>query len=127
MRRILAYVLTSLGLLLIFLAPFFRFYAAPRVEKAPLGRYEKTLSLGTGTYFSTKTFDEVGPHRMSNVSTYRGDVKAGSQDVAVYDSFSATKDLETGDVIDFGPARYVFDRTTGYAVRCCGANPPQEG
>jgi len=128
-RRISGYMLVLLGMLFIFLAPFLRFYATPRVEKAPLDLYDRITATGQGEYFSTspKFLRLVGPVPLENTQVYRGDVPAGSSSTAVYDSFSSTKDTMHDAVIDASKARIVFDRVTGYAVHCCGESPREEG
>ncbi|MDP9342120.1 MAG: DUF3068 domain-containing protein [Actinomycetota bacterium] len=129
MRRIGGFVLVMLGLLFIFLAPFLRFYATPRVEKAPLDLYDRIVSDGQGQYFSTspKFLRLVGPVPFENTQVFRGDPEAGSSTTAVYDSFSSTKDTLHNAIIDASKARIVFDRVTGLAVHCCGENPRAEG
>jgi hypothetical protein len=128
-RRIGGFVLMMMGLLFIFLAPFLRFYATPRVEKAPLDLYDKIVAKGQGEYFSTRPgfIRVLGPVPLENTQVYRGDVQAGSSTTAVYDSFSSTKDVLHDGVIDASKARVVFDRVTGYAVHCCGESPREAG
>jgi hypothetical protein len=125
-RRVFAYLLVTVGLTLIFLGPLLRLYTTPRVEKAPLDIYEKKDAIGTGRYFDQGTLEEVGPHDLRNTSIYRGDVKAGTKRVAVYDHFESTKDLVTGQLIDIVRSRVAMDRVTGLGVNCCGAER-QEG
>jgi hypothetical protein len=124
-RRIIAYALITVGFLLIFLAPMMRFYVTPRVEKAPLDVYDRTDAIGAGRYFDQGSLQVVGPRALRNTSVYRGDVKAGTKSVAVYDHFESTKDLVTGDLIDIVRSRVAMDRVTGEAVRCCGAERQQ--
>jgi hypothetical protein len=128
MRRIWSYVLISMGLFLIFLAPLIRLYAYPRVLKAPLDTYDVSVSPGGGSYFSAKELKVVTGRRLENVSTARGDVNAGSETVSVYDYFSATKDLDAGGaVIEASRDRFVFDRLSAEPVHCCGERPRHDG
>ncbi len=129
MRRIFSYVLLSVGLMLIFVSPLIKFYSVPRVEKAPLDRFDELFADGSGVYFSpnAKILGDVGPVPLENTQIYRGDGKAGSKSVAVYDVFSSTKDLTRGAVIEATTERVAFDRTSGLAVHCCGENPPHQG
>jgi len=100
----------------------------PRVEKAPLDLYDKSVSRGYGRYFDVHTLSVVGPRPLVNISIHKGDVNAGTSKVAVYDAFDNTKDALSGQFIDIGAKdRIVFDRSTGVAVKCCGATPHQEG
>jgi hypothetical protein len=118
-----------LGLLFVFLAPLLRFYATPRVEKAPLDLYDRIVSTGQGEYFSTspKFLRLLGPVPLENSQTFRGDVSAGTSTTAVYDSFSSTKDTLHDAVIDASTTRIAFDRVTGEAVHCCGEHPREDG
>jgi Porin PorA len=129
MRRVMAYVALSVGFLLVFLSPLLLLYAVPRLEKAPVDHYDKVISDGTGVYFSTnpKYLTQIGPVSLENITTYRPDVAASSKDVAVYDSFSSTKDLRANAVIDASKERFVFDRKTALPVHCCGESPRHEG
>jgi hypothetical protein len=127
-RRVLGYSLAGLGFFLVFLAPFLKFYAVPRVEKAPLDLYDKSVSRGAGRYFDVHLLAVTEPRPLVNISIHKGDVDAGTTKVAVYDSFDNTKDAITGQFIDIGTKdRIVFDRVSGEAVQCCGATPHQEG
>jgi hypothetical protein len=126
MRRGLGFALFTAGCLSIFISPLLRFYATPRVEKAPFDVYETTTSSGTGSYFSVKTLSVVGPTRIRNVSVAKGDPVRSTQTVAVIGLFTRTRDLARGD-FDFGYSVYAFNRTTGYGVACCGAKPVARG
>jgi hypothetical protein len=125
-RRILGYVAFTFGLVLIFLSPLLRFYATPRVEKAPYDVYDRTVSVGSGSYFSVAKLAVVGPTGIENISIAKGDPKESTHAVAVIGIFSRTFDTNAGDV-DVGYSVYAFDRTTGYGVDCCGANPVAHG
>lgn len=128
MRRVFGYSLLGLGFFLVFLSPFLKFYSLPRVEKAPLDLYDKTVATGYGRYFDVHTLAVTPTRPLVNISVHSGNVKAGSTKVAVYDAFDNTKDTLTGQFIDIGNKdRIVFDRSTGEAVQCCGATPHQEG
>jgi len=127
MRRAIAFVLLVVGVFFLCLAPLLRWYTYPRVLKAPLDIYETDEAVGTGTYFSTEVLKEVGPTRLQNLQTYRGNVKAGNHDVAVYDAFSTTKDLGNDGVIDASTERLAFDRQSGQSVHCCGEHPRHVG
>jgi hypothetical protein len=122
----LGYAVFTAGWMLIFLAPLLYYYASPRVEKAPYDVYDTTISDGTGSYFSVRSLSLVGPVPLRNVSVAKGDPGASTDAVAVIGIFSRTRDLTRGD-FDFGYSVYAFDRSTGYAVNCCGAKPPQQG
>lgn len=127
MRRVVGYVLFTVGWLLIFLAPLLRFYATPRVEKAPTDVYDNTVSLGAGRIFSVKSFSVEGPLPLRHDSIAKGNPAASTEQVAVISIFGRTWDTRTGGDIDYAFDVYAMDRRTGYAVHCCGEKPRAEG
>jgi uncharacterized membrane protein len=126
-RRTFGYILFILGFVLIFLAPLLHFYAAPRVEKAPTDVYDTSISEGRGFYFTAKGFKLVGPVALRNVQIAKGDPEKSTHEVAVINLFSRTADLTNGGDIQYSNDVYVMDRTTGYAVHCCGEKPRHDG
>ncbi len=127
MSRIGAYALFTLGWFLIFLSLLLYFYATPRVEKAPYDVYERTVSVGSGSYFSPRKLTPVGPVSLQNISIAKGDPARSTHAVAVVNIFSRTVDTTNGQDIDISNDVYAFDRNTGYGVRCCGAKPVASG
>lgn len=127
MRRIGGYILFTVGWLLIFLAPLLRFYATPRVEKAPTDVYDNTISLGSGRIFSAKTFSVEGPLPLRHDSIAKGNPGASTHEVAVISIFGKTTETRTGGAIDYAFDVYAMDRRSGYAVHCCGERPRAEG
>ena len=129
MGRRVGYVLVFLGLFLIFFGLVERVYAYPRLKKAPLDQYSQPVATGTGTYFnrSPDKLQEVNGAELRNIRTVRGDVKAGSDEVAVWDSFNSTVAVADGGVITATQERIALDRVTGQSVRCCGENPAHQG
>jgi Porin PorA len=127
-RRV-GYVLVFLGLFLIFFGVVERVYAYPRLKKAPLDQYSQPVATGTGTYFnrSPDKLKEVTGAELRNIRTVRGDVKAGSDEVAVWDSFNSTVDMADNGVITATQERIALDRVTAQSVRCCGENPTHQG
>jgi hypothetical protein len=122
-------VLVFLGLFLIFFGLVERVYAYPRLKKAPLDQYSQPVATGTGTYFnrSPDKLQEVNGAELRNIRTVRGDVKAGSDEVAVWDSFNSTVAVADNGVITATQERIALDRVTGQSVRCCGENPAHQG
>jgi hypothetical protein len=122
-------VLVFVGLFLLFFGLFDRFYAYPRLKKAPLDQESAPVAVGTGTYFnrSPDKLREVQGAQLKNVRTVKGDPKAGTEDVAVWDSFTSTVDLADRGVITATQERIALDRVTGQSVRCCGENPAHQG
>jgi hypothetical protein len=118
-----------LGLFLIFFGLVERVYAYPRLKKAPLDQYSQPVATGTGTYFnrSPDKLKEITGAQLRNIRTVRGDVKAGSDEVAVWDSFNSTVDVADNGVITATQERIALDRVTAQSVRCCGENPTHQG
>jgi hypothetical protein len=98
MARRVGFVLVFLGLFLLFFALVERVYAYPRLKKAPLDQYSQPV-----------------------------DVKAGSDEVAVWDSFNSTVDTADQGVITATQERIALDRVTAQSVQCCGENPRHQG
>jgi Porin PorA len=127
--RRLGYVLVFFGLFLLFFGLFERFYAYPRLRKAPLDQESAPVAVGTGTYFnrSPEKLREIQGAQLKNVRTVKGDPKAGTEEVAVWDSFTSTVDLADRGVITATQERIALDRVTGQSVNCCGENPHHQG
>jgi hypothetical protein len=104
-------------------------YAYPRLKKAPLDQYSSPVATGTGTYFnrSPDKLAEITGARLSNKRIVRGDVGAGTDDVAVWDSFNSTIDTADNGVITATQERIALDRVTAQSVQCCGENPRHQG
>jgi hypothetical protein len=127
MRRTIGYGAFILGWFLVFMGPLLFFYATPRVEKAPYDVYDRTVSTGSGSYFSATELGLVGPVPLRNLSIAKGHPQSSTDDVAVISVFSRTTDLQHGNDIDVTNDVYAFDRSTGYAVHCCGEKPRADG
>jgi hypothetical protein len=127
--RRLGYVLVFVGLFLLFFGLFERFYAYPRLKKAPLDQESAPVAVGTGTYFnrSPDKLREIDGAQLKNVRTVKGDPKAGTEEVAVWDSFTSTVDTADGGVITATQERIALDRVTGQSTNCCGENPRHQG
>jgi hypothetical protein len=125
--RRLGYVLVFIGLFLLFFGLFERFYAYPRLKKAPLDQESQPVAVGTGTYFNRGKLREVAGAQLKNVRTVKGDPKAGTEEVAVWDSFVSTVDMADGGVIQATQERVALDRVTAQSVNCCGENPRHQG
>jgi Porin PorA len=129
MARRVGFVLVFVGLFLLFFGLFERFYAYPRLKKAPLDQYSTPVATGTGTYFnrSPDRLEEVTGAQLLNKRVVRGDVGAGTDEVAVWDSFSSTIDAADQGVITATQERIALDRVTAQSVQCCGENPRHQG
>src|SRR5438128_10624826 len=98
MRRVVPYILVGLGFFLLFLGPFMRLYALPRVEKVPLDTYSKDVAVGSGSYFNLHLLRVVGPVPLRNIGVTNGDVRAGSTSVVVLDRSFITPDMSMNGV-----------------------------
>jgi Porin PorA len=129
MTRRLGFILVFVGLFLLFFGLVERVYAYPRLKKAPLDQYSQPVATGTGTYFnrSPDKLREITGAQLKNVRTVRGDDKAGSEDIAVWDSFNSTVDTADQGVITATQERIALDRVTAQSVQCCGENPRHQG
>jgi hypothetical protein len=129
MARRVGFVLVFVGLFLLFFGLFERFYAYPRLKKAPLDQYSTPVATGTGTYFnrSPDRLEEVSGAQLLNKRVVRGDVAAGTDEVAVWDSFNSTIDTADQGVITATQERIALDRVTAQSVQCCGENPRHQG
>jgi Porin PorA len=129
MARRVGFVLVFVGLFLLFFGLFERFYAYPRLKKAPLDQYSSPVATGTGTYFnrSPDKLAEVNGAQLMNKRVVRGDVAAGTDEVAVWDSFNSTIDTADQGVITATQERIALDRVTAQSVQCCGENPRHQG
>jgi hypothetical protein len=129
MGRRVGFVLVFVGLFLLFFGLFARVYTYPRLKKAPLDQYSEPVATGTGTYFnrSPDRLTEVTGAQLKNVRVVRGDVGAGSDEVAVWDSFNSTVDAADNGVISATQERIALDRVTAQSVQCCGENPRHQG
>jgi Porin PorA len=126
-RRRVGFVLLFVGLFLLFFGLFERVYAYPRLKKAPLDQYSEPVATGTGTYFNLGRLSEVDGAQLRNLRVVRGDVGAGTEEVAVWDSFNSTVDTADQGVITATQERIALDRVTGQSVQCCGENPRHQG
>lgn len=129
MARRVGFVLVFVGLFLLFFGLFERFYAYPRLKKAPLDQYSTPVATGTGTYFnrSPDRLEEVTGAQLLNKRVVRGDVSAGTDEVAVWDSFNSTIDTADQGAITATQERIALDRVTAQSVQCCGENPRHQG
>jgi hypothetical protein len=119
MRRLWGGLLLGLGVFLVVLAAMLRFFVADRSIETPIDQYTKTVAPGQGTYLDTRSLSE----RRADLTATRivkGDVRASSEDVGVWDVSVA---IETGDgaLVRASLDRVAFDRKTGESVDCCGA------
>jgi DUF3068 family protein len=120
LRRTVGLVLLALGVAFLVLGPLLRFYADPRLAKAPLDQYSTTVSEAPNA-----TFLDVGKlqvrtgETLTATRTVRGDVAAGNADRVVYDVFVRVEDADK-NLVTATTDRVALDRRTSLAQSCCG-------
>jgi hypothetical protein len=122
-RGRLSVVLLGVGAFLVVVAALLRFYAAPQLIAAPNDVYETdTLVSPHASYFDEGALVTWHDVRLTYTLTIRGDQRASSGKIAVWDSFAALADPKLHNVINSVYQRSAFNRRTGQMVQCCGAS-----
>jgi hypothetical protein len=122
-RGRLSVVLLGLGAFLVVVAALLRFYAAPQLIAAPNDVYETdTLVSPHASYFDEGQLVTWHDVRLTYTLTIRGDQRASSGKIAVWDSFASLADPKLHNVINSVYQRSAFNRRTGQLVQCCGAS-----
>src|SRR5918999_3540837 len=122
MQRTIGMLLIGVGAFFLTLAPLVRFYAAEQLIALPTDTYNTTkLQAENGTYFDAGNLRLRQGVTVVATNTVRGDVRASTDKIAVWDTFTSVADATTGTPIDFRQARQAYDRRTAQLVMCCGA------
>ena len=122
-RGRLSVVLLGVGAFLVVAAALLRFYAAPQLIAAPNDVYETdTLVSPHASYFDEGALVTWHDVRLTYTLTIRGDQRASSGKIAVWDSFASLADPKLHNVINSVYQRSAFNRRTGQMVQCCGAS-----
>ena len=122
-RGRLSVVLLGVGAFLVVVAALVRFYAAPQLIAAPNDVYETdTLVSPHASYFDEGALVTWHDVRLTYTLTIRGDQRASSGKIAVWDSFASLADPKLHNVINSVYQRSAFNRRTGQMVQCCGAS-----
>lgn len=122
-RGRLSVVLLGVGAFLVVVAALLRFYAAPQLIAAPNDVYETdTLVSPHASYFDEGALVTWHDVRLTYTLTIRGDQRASSGKIAVWDSFASLADPKLHNVINSVYQRSAFNRRTGQMVQCCGAS-----
>jgi Porin PorA len=122
-RGRLSVVLLGVGAFLVVVAALLRFYAAPQLIAAPNDVYETdTLVSPHASYFDEGQLVTWHDVRLTYTLTIRGDQRASSGKIAVWDSFASLADPKLHNVINSVYQRSAFNRRTGQMVQCCGAS-----
>lgn len=118
MRRVVGLALVLVGAFLLGTAVMSRFYLPDRLVVTPIDQYAHTNAAGPGAYLDLGSLTEKTGDLVAR-RTLRGDVKASSDDLAVWD-VSVVLETGTGDFNRASVDRVATDRRTGEAVACCG-------
>ena len=110
MRRGSGFVLTLVGTFLLVVAVLLRLWVAPAATKFPLNAYQITNLTGTGSYFSATKVAEQQNVSVGVTETTRGDVAAGNDSTAVWDTFTSVEDKTNRAPISYFAFREAFDR-----------------
>jgi hypothetical protein len=122
MRRTAHRALVGLAAFLIVLAVASRLILLPRVERAPIDEYATTVAVAKNAqYFDAASGTVKTQATLTATRTIRGDVKASSGDVAVWDSFLRIENPdEATPLVRATTDRVAFDRKTSRAVNGYG-------
>ena len=122
-RGRLSVVLLGLGAFLVVMAVLLRFYAAPQLIAAPNDVYETdTLVSPHASYFDEGALVTRHDVSLTYTLTVRGDQRASTGKIAVWDQFASLADPKRHNVVNTVYQRSAFDRRTGQLVQCCGAS-----
>ena len=122
MRRVVGCVLIGLGVALLALAPFLRFYVYDRLLVTPIDQYAWSVAPGTGSYLNAGNGEM---HRNVDMVARRvlfPYVKAATSKVAVWNETVTLMTTADKVVVNASRDRVAFDRKTAMAVNCCGEN-----
>jgi hypothetical protein len=121
MRRVIGLTMAGLGAFLIAAALLVRTYVGGQLIKFPLNEYVKTtLYAHNVSYFSPALVRSVRGATIRITDTIKGDQKAGTSSVAVWDEFTYLYDVTNHKEYAVSTRRAAFDRRTAQLVDCCG-------
>lgn len=117
---------------LLFMSALLPAVVAPRTALLPLAPYTVVVAEGSGSYFAPSQGHLVVSDTLTSRLTIRGDLEAGSDQVAVWDTFTALEDLRPGvgprdRVVSAVRERVALDRRTAQPVDCCDQDPVHKG
>lgn len=120
--RVIGRILLAVGVFLIVLAPFMRFYAYPRLALAPTDQTLRIVSIGAdANIFDSKTLTNIKTD-LTATRLVQGDVAAADEQGGDIDVWVATVSLVDADGIVRSRTveRAAFDANTSASVNCCG-------
>ncbi|MCO5973857.1 DUF3068 domain-containing protein [Actinoallomurus soli] len=123
MRRNVGLVLVGVAAFFLALATLVRFYVANQVIAAPANFFQQSTLEATGaSYLDTATLKMRDGVRLRAVNTVRGDARAATNKIAVWDSFTSIEDPATKKSVEIQQQRAAFDRRTGTLYNIKGAS-----
>jgi hypothetical protein len=121
MRRVIGLTLAGLGAFLVAAALLVRTYVGGQLIKFPLNEYVKTILYAHNvSYFSPALVRNVRGATIRVTDTVKGDAKAGTSSVAVWNEFTYLYDVTNHKEYAVSTRRAAFDRRTAQLVDCCG-------
>lgn len=121
MRRVIGLTMAGLGAFLIAAALLVRTYVGGQLIKFPLNEYVKTtLFAHNVSYFSPALVKNVRGATIRVTDTIKGDQKAGTPSVTVWNEFTYLYDTTNHKEYAVSTRRAAFDRRTAQLVDCCG-------
>jgi Porin PorA len=122
-RRTVGMVLIGMGAFFLTLAPLIRYYVGHQVLAAPTNVYQQvTLKADNASYLDEGKLKMRNGATLVATVTTRGDVRAATGKLAVWDYFVSIQDQATGQSVQVQSQRAAFDRRTAMLVNCCGAS-----
>jgi hypothetical protein len=120
-RRGFALMMVGLGAFCAVAGMSARYYAFPTLAVLPIDRFEETESRAQhATYVDRGTGKQYTDRELISINRIRGDVKSSTDDVAVWESFTWTRDGASGADVNFYHTVVAMDRHTAEARNCCG-------
>lgn len=119
--RVVGRVIVGVGVFLLVLAPFMRYYAYPRLALAPADQTLRIVSYGPGAnVFDAKTLTNVATD-VTATRLVQGDVAAADKQGDDTDVWVSTVSLvdDQGNVRSRTIERAAFDANTSESVNCC--------
>jgi hypothetical protein len=122
-RRNVGLVLAGIAAFLLALAALVRFYVADQVIAAPANFFQQSMLEATNaSYLDTSTLKVRNGAYLKAVNTVRGDARAATGKIAVWDIFTSIDDPATKKSVEIQQQRAAFDRRTGTLHNTKGAS-----
>lgn len=119
-RRGFALIMVGLGAFCAVAGMSARYYAFPTLAVLPIDRFEETESRAQhATYVDRGTGTQYTDRELIAINRIRGDVVSSTDDVAVWESFTWTRDGASDLDVNYYHTVVAMDRHTARAMNCC--------